>query len=48
LIEPEWKNPFVTGSWGNSDAGKFWQPGIYQVDIYIGGEKVAGGSFKVY
>jgi hypothetical protein len=48
FIEPDWDTPSLTYSWGSAFAGKYWKPGTYSVDLYIGGNKIASAGFKVY
>ena len=48
FMEPDWENPYCTSSVGNEIAGKTWLPDIYRVEIHIGSEKIADGTFKVY
>jgi tetratricopeptide (TPR) repeat protein len=40
-----WFSPY--DSWGWKDRGN-WPAGAYRVDLYIGGQKTASGSFKIY
>jgi hypothetical protein len=46
-MEADWESPFASYSWGNDVAGAVWQPDAYTVELYVGGAKIASGSFKV-
>jgi hypothetical protein len=46
-MEADWESPFASYSWGNDVAGAVWQPDAYTVELYVGGVKIASGSFKV-
>lgn len=48
FIEADMQYPYTSGSIGNDIAGKYWQPGVYMIELYIGGEKITTDSFKVY
>lgn len=43
-----WRLPYTTYSLGNKAVGTAWQPGTYTVELYIGSEKIATETFKVY
>jgi hypothetical protein len=45
IIDPAKKLSPATSQWGNAAAGKAWRPGIYVVELYVNGEKIADGSF---
>ena len=45
IIDPTKKLTPVSSLWGNTAAGKAWKPGIYVVELYVNGEKIADGSF---
>ena len=46
-IEADWGGFFASGSWGWNNVGN-WPAGTYRVELYIGGQQVASGSFKIY
>jgi hypothetical protein len=47
-MNADWESPYASYSWGNDVAGAVWQPDTYTVDLYVGGAKIASGSFRVY
>jgi tetratricopeptide (TPR) repeat protein len=46
-VETDWASSFHHHSWGWKDRGN-WPAGAYRVDLYIGGQQAASGSFKIY
>jgi tetratricopeptide (TPR) repeat protein len=46
-IEPGWSGSYFYHGYGWKEPGK-WSTGIYRVDLYIDGMRVANGSFGVY
>ena len=47
FVEPGWSGSYFYHGYGWEEPGK-WSPGIYRVDLYIEGTRVATGSFEVY
>jgi hypothetical protein len=45
IIDPAKKLPPASSLWGNADDGKAWKPGIYVVELFVNGQKIADGSF---
>lgn len=45
IIDPTKKLTPVSSLWGNTLAGKAWRPGIYVVELFVNGQKIANGSF---
>lgn len=46
-LEPEWSSAYFTLGYGWKDPGR-WLPGVYRTDFFIGGAKIASGSFEIY
>jgi hypothetical protein len=46
-IESDWTSSYHWIGVGHHSPGN-WDPGIYTVEVYIGGNKVATGSFEIY
>ena len=45
-IEPEWDSPFLNGECGWQAPGN-WASGAYRVELFTGGQRIAGASFEV-
>jgi len=45
-IDPAFTSVAYSGGWGWSDPGK-WPAGTYRVDLFIEGQKIASGSFRI-
>ena len=45
-MEAAWTSSFHYQSWGWNNRGN-WPAGAYRVDLYVGGQKAASGSFKI-
>ena len=46
-IEPDWTTSWHVSGWGWKEAGNY-EPGIYEVELYIDGEIVAIDWFEIY
>jgi hypothetical protein len=45
-IEAGWSAAYYESGWGN-DAGTYWQPGNYQVDLFVDNRRIASGQFEI-
>jgi WD40 repeat protein len=47
FVLSDWTNSYHDSNWGRKDYG-WWQTGTYGVDLYVGGDRIASGTFEVY
>jgi hypothetical protein len=45
-VEPQWNGSLHSHRWQPA-GGESWETGTYRVDFFVGGQKVAGGSFEI-
>jgi len=46
-VEPNWGKSTHIYGWGFDEPGH-WEDGKYKVELFVGGKKVASGSFEIY
>lgn len=46
FLEPSWTSSSHSKAFGSQTPGS-WSPGVYRVDLFVAGAKVASGSFEV-